>query len=79
MQQDQNSTFYKIGLMVGVSRYRNKGGRRGGEEVAEVADVEEVVEAGVFGPSRHRRRRAGAGVVVAVGVAEVVGASNAGM
>ena len=55
MQQDQSNTFYKIGLMVGVSRYRNKGGRRGGVEVAEVADVEEVVEAGVFGPS-HRRR-----------------------
>ena len=79
MQQDQNSTFYKIGLMVGVSRYRNKGGRRGGVEVAEVADVEEVVEAGVFGPKRRRRRRrAGAEVVVAVGVAEVVDASNAG-
>ena len=51
MQQDQNSTFYKIGLMVGVSRYRNKGGRRSGVEVAEVANVEEVVEVGVFGPS----------------------------
>ena len=63
--------------MVGVSRYRNKGGRRGGVEVAEVADVEEVVEAGVFGPSR-RRRRAGAEVVEAIGVAEVVDASNAG-
>ena len=62
--------------MVRVSRYRNKGGRRGGVEVAEVADVEEVVEAGVFGPSR--RRRAGAEVVVAVGVAEVVDASNTG-
>ncbi len=66
--------------MVGVSRYRNKGGRRGGVEVAEVADVEEVVEAGVFDPKRHRRlrRRVEAEVVVAVGVAEVVGASNAG-
>ena len=64
--------------MVGVSRYRNKGGRRGGVEVAEVADVEEVVEAGVFGPNRRRRRRAGMEVVVAVGVAEVVDASNAG-
>ena len=64
--------------MVGVSRYRNKGGRRGGVEVAEVADVEEVVEAGVFGPSRRRRRRVEAEVVVAVGVAEVVHASNAG-
>ena len=64
--------------MVGVSRYRNKGGRRGGVEVAEVADVEEEVEAGVFGPSHRRRRRAGAEVVVAVGIAEVVGASNAG-
>ena len=62
--------------MVGVSRYRNKGGRRGGVEVAEVADVEEVVEAGVFGPSR--RLRVGAEVVVAIGVAEVVDASNAG-
>ena len=69
MQQDQNSTFYKIGFMVGVSRYRNKGGRRGGVEVAEVADVEEVVEAGVFGPSNRRRRCARA---------EVVDASNAG-
>ena len=48
MQQDQNNTFYKIGLMVGVSRYRNKGGRRGGVRVAEVADVEEEVEARVF-------------------------------
>ena len=57
MQQEQNNTFYKIGLMVGVSRYRNKGGRRGGVEVAEIADVEEVVEAGVFGPNRRRRRR----------------------
>ena len=53
--------------MVGVSRYRNKGGRRGGVEVVEVADVEEVVEAGVFGPSRHHRVEA-----------EVVEASNAG-
>ena len=63
--------------MVGVSRYRNKGGRRSGVKVAEVADVEEVVEAGVFGPSR-RRRRAGAEAVEVVGVTEVVGASNAG-
>ena len=62
--------------MVGVSRYQNKGGRRGGVEVAEVADVEEVVEAGVFGPSR--RLRAGAEVVEVVGVAGVVDASNAG-
>ena len=76
MQQEQNNTFYKIGLMVGVSRYQNKGGRRGGVEVAEVADVEEVVEAGVFGPSR--RRHVGAVVVEVVGVAEVVDASNAG-
>ena len=76
MQQEQNNTFYKIGLMVGVSRYRNKGGRRGGVEVAEVADVEEVVEAGVFGPSR--RLRVEAEVVEVVGVAEVVDASNAG-
>ena len=76
MQQEQNNTFYKIGLMVGVSRYRNKGGRRGGVEVAEVADVEEVVEAGVFGPNLHLR--VGAELVVAVGVAEVVDASNAG-
>ena len=44
--QDQNNTFYKIGLMVGVSRYRNKGGRRGGVKVAEVADVEEVAKPG---------------------------------
>ena len=43
MQQYQNNTFYKIGLMVGVSRYRNKGGRRGGVKVAEVADVVVVV------------------------------------
>ena len=43
MQQEQNNTFYKIGLMVGVSRYRNRGGRRGRVEVAEVVDVEEVV------------------------------------
>ena len=79
MQQEQDNTFYKIGLMVGVSRYRNKGGRRGGVEMADVADVEEVDEAGVFGPKRRRRRRrAGTEVVVAVGVAEVVGASNAG-
>ncbi len=62
--------------MVGVSRYRNKGGRRGGVEVAEVADVEEVVEAGVFGPSR--RLRVGVEVVEVVSVAEVVDASNAG-
>ena len=46
--------------------------------MAEVADVEEVVEAGVFGPSRHRRRHAGAEVVEAIGVAEVVDASDAG-
>ena len=45
--------------------------------MAEVADVEEVDEAGVFGPKR-RRHRAGVEEVVAVGVAEVVGASNAG-
>ena len=75
MQQDQNSTFYKIGLMVGVSRCRNKGGRQSGVEMAEVADVEEVVEVGVFGPSR--RLRVGAEVVEVVRVAEVVGASNA--
>ena len=62
--------------MVGVSRYRNKGGRRGGVEVAKVADVEEVVEAGVFGP--RRRLRVGAEVVKVVGVVEVVDASNAG-
>ncbi len=62
--------------MVGVSRYRNKGGRRGGVEVAEVADVEEVVEAGVFGPSCRLRVRAE--VVEVVDVAEVVDASNAG-
>ena len=77
MQRDQNNTFYKIGLWSGVSRYRNKGGHQGGLEMAEVADVKEVDEAGVFGPRRHRRR-AGAEVVVAVGVAEVVHASNAG-
>ena len=65
--RNNNNTFYKIELMVGVSRYRHKGGRRSGVEVAEVADVEEVVEAGIFGPS-HRLR---------VG-AEVVHASNAG-
>ena len=53
-------------------------GRRGGVEVAEVTDVEEVVEAGVFGPSRRRRRRVGVEVVVAIGVAEVADASNAG-
>ena len=53
--------------MVGVSRYRNKSGRRGGVEVAEVADVEEAVEAGVFGPGRRH----------CVG-AEVADASNAG-
>jgi hypothetical protein len=41
--------------MVGVSRYRNKSGRRGGVEVAKVADVEEVDEAGVFGPCRRLR------------------------
>jgi hypothetical protein len=44
-------------------------------EVAEVADVEEVVEAGFFGP--RRRHRVGAEVVEVVGAAEVVGASNA--
>ena len=59
-----------------VSRYRNKGGRRGGVEVAEVADVEKVLEAVVFGPSR--RLRVGAEVVEVVGVAEVVVASDAG-
>ena len=64
--------------MVGVSRCRNKGGRRGGVEVAEVADVEEVVEAGVFGPNHRRRRRVEAEVDEVVGVAEVVDASNAG-
>ena len=62
--------------MVGVSRYRNKGGRWGRVEMAEVADVEEVVEAGVFGPSH--RLRVGAEVVEVVGVTEVVNASNAG-
>ena len=56
MQQEQNNTFYKIGLMVRVSRFRNRGGRRDGVEVAEVTDIEEVVGAGVFGPSRRRRR-----------------------
>ncbi len=76
MQQEQNNTFYKIGLMAEVSRYRNKGGRRGGVEVAEVADVEEVVEIGVFGLSR--RLRVEAEVVEVDGVAEVVDASNAG-
>ena len=76
MQQDQNNTFYKIGFMVGVSRYRNKGGRRGGVEVAEVADVEEVVEAGVFGPSRRLCVKVKA--VEVVRVTEVVDASNAG-
>ena len=64
--------------MVGVSRYWNKGGRRGGVEVAEVADVEEEVGAGVFGPSRRRCRRAGAEVVEAIWVAEVVDASDTG-
>ena len=62
--------------MVGVSRYRNKGGRRGGVEVVEVADVEEVVEAGVFGPSHRLWVRVE--VVEVVGVAELVDASNAG-
>ncbi len=70
--------FIKIWLIDGVSRYRNKGGHRGGGEVAEVADVEEVVEAGIFGPSHRRRHRVGAEVVDVVGVAEVVDASNAG-
>ena len=51
-------------------------GRRGRVEVAEVADVEEVVEAGVFGPSC--RLRVGAEVVEGVGVTEVVDASDAG-
>ena len=44
--------------------------------MAEVADVEEMVEAGVFGPSRRLRVRAE--VVEVVGVAEVDDASNAG-
>ena len=44
--------------------------------MTEVADVEEVVEAGVFGPSRCLR--VGAEVVEVVGVAEVVDASDAG-
>ena len=50
--------------------------RRIGEEVAKVADVEEVVEARVFGPSR--RLRVEAEVVDVVGVAEVVDAPDAG-
>ena len=44
--------------------------------MAEVADIEEVVEAGVFGPSR--RLRVEPEVIEVVEVAEAVDASNAG-
>ena len=65
--------------MVEVSRYRNKGGRRGGVEVAEVTDVEEVVEARVFGPyCRLRAEAEVVDVVEVVGVAEVVASPSSG-
>jgi hypothetical protein len=54
--------IYKIGFMIGFSRWI-------GEEVAKIANVEEVLEAGGFTSIRHLRVREE--VVDVAGVADV--------